>query len=158
MFFQLIIYQLIWPLRMCTWLRMCYSQRRHNLPKWHSVRQRSFRLTVLVSSCLPFFVWSICRAGWRKFAITFLLFTNLRAWFWKEWRDFLFSGRDVFFNFSSCALQVCDACGFSILNLHFCCMECGVEICWQCYQQLRQSDKGNWPGIYCKGTHFDFTL
>lgn len=48
----------------------------------------------------------------------------------------------VFFSHSCHTNQICDVCGCSILNAHYCCIICGVELCWLCYDELLQPASG----------------
>uniref|UniRef100_A0A0N5AKV0 JmjC domain-containing protein n=1 Tax=Syphacia muris TaxID=451379 RepID=A0A0N5AKV0_9BILA len=49
----------------------------------------------------------------------------------------------VFFSHSCNCEQICDACECSIFNAHYCCVICGAELCWLCYEELVTSSSGD---------------
>ncbi|VDD89389.1 unnamed protein product [Enterobius vermicularis] len=51
------------------------------------------------------------------------------------------SADGVFFSHSFNCNQICDVCNCSILNAHYCCIICGLELCWLCYDELNHPPK-----------------
>ncbi|VDN25258.1 unnamed protein product [Gongylonema pulchrum] len=58
------------------------------------------------------------------------------------------SEAEAYFSHAFGIRQVCEACGFGILNAHFCCRACGLELCPFCFKRLRE--KGVVGRTFCR--------
>ncbi|VDK74886.1 unnamed protein product [Litomosoides sigmodontis] len=67
-----------------------------------------------------------------------------------------FSEDEAYYSHTFGAKQVCDACRFAILNAHFCCRICGLELCITCYKEFSEKDAypPNWlESLPCTNGH-----
>lgn len=72
------------------------------------------------------------------------VFSNYESLVYREERALSSFGKgQAYYNHTFGAKQVCDACQFAILNAHFCCRICGLELCLACHKEL--NEKGYYP-------------